>query len=256
MKGLEAFLNKEASRRNAPTEVSEKRPDPILIARKSRDPRIALVCALFSYGNVTTILRFLNTLDFSLLDASETTIQTTLSSHYYRFQNASDVTALFIALRRLASETTLEALFMEGYTKESNILDGLAHVIARLETIHPHSTKGYRFLIGSPPDKTRTAGASALKRWNMFLRWMVRKDAIDFGLWQKVATRDLIIPLDTHTFGVSRALGLIERKQYDLKAALLLTESLKRFDAEDPVRYDFALYRIGQEKGLIQSLRK
>ena len=90
----------------------------------------------------------------------------------------------------------------------------------------------------------------------MYLRWMVRKDAIDFGLWQGVNPADLIIPLDTHTFHVARSLGLLRRKQYDLQAALELTEKLKSFDPRDPVRYDFALYRIGQERLLTRSSQK
>ncbi len=82
----------------------------------------------------------------------------------------------------------------------------------------------------------------------MFLRWMVRSDHLDMGLWTKIEKRDLIMPLDTHTFQVSRRLGLLERKSYDMKAALELTEQLRIFDPEDPVKYDFALYRLGQEK--------
>ena len=82
----------------------------------------------------------------------------------------------------------------------------------------------------------------------MFLRWMVRDDNIDMGLWSGINRADLIMPLDTHTFNVSKKLGLLERKTYDLQAAIELTETLKGFDKEDPLKYDFAIYRIGQEK--------
>ena len=82
----------------------------------------------------------------------------------------------------------------------------------------------------------------------MFLRWMVRDDNIDMGLWSDIKKTDLIIPLDTHTFNVSKKLGLLERKTYDLEAAIELTKTLKTFDENDPLKYDFALYRIGQEK--------
>jgi uncharacterized protein (TIGR02757 family) len=77
---------------------------------------------------------------------------------------------------------------------------------------------------------------------------MVRDDNIDFGIWKKVDKKDLLIPLDTHTFNVSFNLGLLKRKTYDLKAVVELTNTLKKFDPFDPVKYDFALYRIGQEK--------
>ncbi len=82
----------------------------------------------------------------------------------------------------------------------------------------------------------------------MFLRWMVRKDALDLGLWKNIHTKDLILPLDTHTFNVSLKLGLLDRTTYDLQSALLITQKLKTFDANDPIKYDFALYRLGQEK--------
>lgn len=73
-------------------------------------------------------------------------------------------------------------------------------------------------------------------------------DCLDLGLWKNVRTADLILPLDTHTFKVSQKLGLLERKNYDLKSALLITQKLKEFDVFDPIKYDFALYRLGQEK--------
>ena len=95
---------------------------------------------------------------------------------------------------------------------------------------------------------TKTKGAGALKRWMMFLRWMVRDDNIDMGLWKSVDKADLIMPLDTHTYKVGLRLGLLKRKTYDLEAAIELTKSLKKFDKTDPLKYDFALYRIGQEK--------
>ena len=82
----------------------------------------------------------------------------------------------------------------------------------------------------------------------MFLRWMVRDDNLDLGLWKGINKKDLILPLDTHTFKVSQKLGLLDRQSYDLKSALLITEKLKEFDEFDPIKYDFSLYRIGQEK--------
>ncbi len=95
---------------------------------------------------------------------------------------------------------------------------------------------------------TKTKGAGALKRWMMWLRWMVREDNIDMGLFFGIDKADLIMPLDTHTFSVGLKLGLLKRKTYDLQAAIELTDTLKTFDKTDPLKYDFALYRLGQEK--------
>ena len=82
----------------------------------------------------------------------------------------------------------------------------------------------------------------------MFLRWMVRFDTLDLGLWKKIDKKDLILPLDTHTFKVSKKLGLLENRTYNLKSALEISQKLKEFDANDPIKYDFAIYRLGQEK--------
>jgi uncharacterized protein (TIGR02757 family) len=86
----------------------------------------------------------------------------------------------------------------------------------------------------------------------MFLRWMVRQDApgVDFGLWQRVRPAQLLMPLDVHVDRIARRLGLLARKQTDWQAVLELTETLRRYDPEDPVKYDFALFGLGVlEKG-------
>lgn len=101
------------------------------------------------------------------------------------------------------------------------------------------------------PERTRKHVAtpdrnSACKRINMFLRWMVRNDerGVDFGLWKRISTSQLICPCDVHVERTARNLGLVSRKQTDWKMAVELTENLKKFDPEDPVKYDFALFGL------------
>ncbi|WP_131536698.1 TIGR02757 family protein [Pedobacter nototheniae] len=105
----------------------------------------------------------------------------------------------------------------------------------------PHRTKKH---ISSPLQK------STCKRLNMFLRWMVRHDdkGVDFGIWKVLKPKDLICPCDVHVDRVGRLLGLIYRKQTDWLTAIELTENLKQFDPNDPVKYDFALFGLGVEK--------
>ena len=88
---------------------------------------------------------------------------------------------------------------------------------------------------------------SAAKRINMFLRWMVRSNekGVDFGLWKKISPSMLSIPLDVHTGNVARKLKLLKRKQNDAKALQSLDLSLRKFDPDDPVKYDFALFGLG-----------
>jgi uncharacterized protein (TIGR02757 family) len=112
--------------------------------------------------------------------------------------------------------------------------------------------KNIFFALEYAPNRTKKHVASPLsgstcKRINMFLRWMVRKDdkSVDFGIWEKIKPSQLICPCDVHVDRVGRYLGLIERPQTDWKTALELTEALKQFDPNDPVKYDFALFGLG-----------
>lgn len=108
------------------------------------------------------------------------------------------------------------------------------------------------------PHETRTrkhvsdpGSGSAAKRLNMMLRWLVRRDdaGVDLGIWDALSPADLVCPLDVHSGRVARKLGLLKRKQNDWKAAGMLTQSLRRFDPMDPVKYDFALFGMGVFEG-------
>lgn len=249
---IKALLDNEVKLRNDIIELSADTPDPLMVAKKYNDEYIALICALFSYGNAKLIVKFLNSLDFDLLEQSDEVIQNSLKNHYYRFQNSDDVSALFIAIKRLKKENSLENIFKSAYDVNSDVLEGISKIIESILKVYEYSSKGYKFLVGTPPKRDKNAaikqiGNAPYKRYNMFLRWMVRKDNLDMGLWKNVDKKDLILPLDTHTFKVSLKLGLLTRKTYDLKSAILITETLKEFDKKDPIKYDFALYRIGQE---------
>jgi len=241
-------LDQEVVERNRVGELSYARPDPLLVASRYQDESIALICALFGYGNAHAIVKFLDSLDFELLNESDTAIQKALAHCYYRFQKSEDIVALFIALKRLKSIDSIENIFYAKYKEEHSLVEALWHFIATLRKTYMHKSRGYNFLIGKVPQKINQAGT--YKRYFMYLRWMVRQDSIDMGLWSKIESKDLIIPLDTHTFSVAKKLGLLKRKSYDLKAALELTEKLKCFDDKDPIKYDFALYRLGQERVL------
>lgn len=244
-KALKERLDKEVALRNVYDEVCEDNPDPILIARQYQDEYSALICALFSYGKVASIIGFLNSVDFSLIEQGEDSIRKSLHKHYYRFQNSEDIIQFFLTLKALKVKGSLNQMFLEAYQNNHCVLEGINHLIEAMHGCNDYTSRGYRFLIGSPTHKRK--GSGALKRWHMYLRWMVRKDAIDLGLWEGVDTKDLIIPLDTHTFHVAKQLKLLKRKTYDLEAAYELTAQLKKFDPSDPVKYDFALYRLGQE---------
>ena len=181
-------------------------------------------------GNVLFAL-FLILVSFTSCQNEETEITDTNTEQ--TFDNASELA------QSILSTTTFDGSF-------DNILDGLWHFIETLQLVYPRQTRGYSFLVGSISKKVLSAGT--YKRYMMYLRWMVRKDALDMGLWSKIDKKDLLMPLDTHTFQVSRRLGLLKRKTYDMRASIELTDTLRTFDQKDPIKYDFALYRLGQEK--------
>jgi len=245
LKELKQRLDIEVAQRNVLSELSSSRPDPLMVARQYHDEVIALACALYAYGNAKAIVNFLNSLDFSLLDVSEELIRKHLSKHVYRFQNGEDTVQFFITLKRLREEGGVYVNFIEPY-QNNGLISGLNMLIEKLYVLNAYRSYGYEFLIGKPI--IAISKASAMKRWMMYLRWMVRRDELDMGLWDGVCTKDLIMPLDTHTFNVSKRLGLLNRSQCNLRSAIDLTEKLREFDPEDPVKYDFALYRLGQEK--------
>lgn len=145
------------------------------------------------------------------------------------------------------------AFFREFYNRHRSLEEGFKGSTVEEGLIN------FRKLFCSLPDfPARTAkhisspeSGSTCKRLNMFLRWMVRKDnrGVDFGIWDAFSPAQLICPMDLHVERVARKLGLIKRKQSDWKTALELTETLRRFDPEDPVKYDFALFGLGIMEG-------
>jgi len=239
------LLISEMKKRDSKSELSLERADPLLVATKYKDEYISLICAMYAYGNAKLIVKFLSSLDFSLLESDEYVIREKSEDKYYRFQSAQDTQEIFVTLNKMRKNSSLESIFMDGYNQKLDVMDGIYRIIEAIYDINPYRSRGYEFLIGKVPKKNPT---SPYKRWLMFLRWMVRDDNLDLGLWKKVDKKDLLMPLDTHTFKIGQKLGLIKRKSYDFKSVLELTESLRKLDLKDPVKYDFALYRIGQEK--------
>ncbi len=170
----------------------------------------------------------------------------------YRFNRPADVAALVAAAGHLRRQhgglgRRFAALFREergGPTALRPALARLAEELRRAPQVAPllrgRGARGLRHLLPDP------AGPGASKRWNLYLRWMVRgPDGVDLGLWNEVPASALVVPLDTHLHRVARALGLTARRDASWRTAEEITASLRRIDPEDPVRYDFALCHLG-----------
>jgi uncharacterized protein (TIGR02757 family) len=122
-------------------------------------------------------------------------------------------------------------------------LTGFLEYIYEIDTSPVYGTdikpNGLKQLLPSPRK------GSACKRMNLFLRWMVRSEDIDFGIWDNIPPNKLVIPLDTHIARISKCLGLTRRASADWKMAEEITGALREFDPEDPLKYDFALCHHG-----------
>ena len=204
---LKILLDTEYAKRNCDGELCEtNRPDPLIVARDYRDEYISLICALFAYGKASLIVKFLRTLEFKLLNESETTIKKALQNHYYRFQTSSDIIDFITIIAKLKNQKiSLNELFLDGYKNQKLPTDGIANIIKYIRLEANTKTHGFDFLVGN---ESVSPSGSPMKRWMMYLRWMVRHDELDMGLWSGVDKSELILPLDTHNFNVSKRIGL------------------------------------------------
>ncbi|CAN5636830.1 TIGR02757 family protein [soil metagenome] len=214
---------------------------------------LGLIISCFCYGRVDQINLFI---DQFLDQTSENVYEFTLNFDYvkdkkrieklyYRFNDHYDLASLLNNIKAaIISHGSLEKTFLKYYDKnDANVINGLEGFTRELRKSKHKNSKAYAYLI---PNVLKS---STCKRLNLYLRWMVRQDEIDTGVWSKnISPSKLIIPVDTHVYKIARQLNLIQRKSCDLKFAIELTEKLKEFDPKDPVKYDFALCHIGIDK--------
>jgi uncharacterized protein (TIGR02757 family) len=226
--------------------------DPIGLPHRfsSQEDReiIGFWVAMLSWGNRKTIIskgnELLERMDHAPYDFVKNHQPTDLKSilgFKHRTFNEEDALYFVRALHRLYTEYgTMGQFFATLYTETGSIEVVLKrfHLYFFDDEIAPHRTRKH---VSTPET------GSACKRLNMFLRWMVRRDTngVDFGLWTELPTSALFIPLDVHVARVAREMGLLSRTQNDWRAVEELTMSLRQFDADDPVKYDFALFSLG-----------
>ncbi len=171
----------------------------------------------------------------------------------YRFIKPSDLIVFFDVLNKLyvKDKMTLEELFARsgkamqtvGNKGQNKVFNLLQNVCNYFYDNAENIGDGYKFMLSNPENK------GAMKRMNMFLRWMIRKNSpVDIGIWSFLEPSELLIPLDVHVGNISRSEGLLIRKQNDFKSVVELTNVLKEFDLADPVKYDFAMFGYGVNK--------
>jgi uncharacterized protein (TIGR02757 family) len=229
-------------------DVTTIEPDPLQLVLRYDDPLdrevAGLVAAAFAYGradfivsNIGAVLAKMRPSPYRYLakfDADEARKRFVGFAH--RFHKMPGLVAFLGALAKVIREHgSLGALFRICYgAGDPDIGPSLARFVCAIDP-----SRELAYLLTSPED------GSACKRMNLYLRWMVRRTSPDLGLWTFADPAKLVMPVDTHIHRIATFLGLNERKSADWKAARALTDRLATFDPADPVRYDFALCRLG-----------
>lgn len=251
---VKAYLDAAADRYNTADFIGD---DPISIphrfARLQDREITGFWAATLAWGQRKTIinstLRLVELMDGAphdfILNHEETDRKRFLDFKHRTFQATDTLWFLEFLQRYYRKHNSLETAFSQHMPPNAE------HTEAALIGFH-----NLFFDDSDAPTRTRKhvatpARNSTCKRLNMFLRWMVRRDdrGVDFGDWPSISPAQLLIPLDVHVEKVARRIGLLERPQTDWKAVLELTERLREFDPNDPVRYDFALFGLSAMPG-------
>ncbi len=249
---MKSLLDEWADRFNRPDFIAN---DPISIPHRYTKPQDIEISALFAatlaWGQRVTIIRSCDKL-LKLMDNQP--------HEFIRHHAPKDLKRMESFVHRTFNSTDLLYFiaFLKSHFKQNDSLETLFNVTPGESTIEGGLIRFHKAFFSLPDFPARThkhvstpERKSACKRLNMFLRWMVRHDDrdVDFGLWKSISPRQLVCPCDVHVERVARSLKLIRRKGVDWLTALELTESLRRFDPEDPLRYDFALFGMGVSGG-------
>ncbi len=231
-------------------------PDPLEVVREFSDPRdlevVGFLGAGLAFGSARgavaslrgLLARFPASPAASAVAWNHATDRARLDGWRHRWLGADEASlALAVLGRVLRGHGSIEAFFAAGDpgpSPEDPIGAALSAFAARaLALAPPHRSRHLRYFFAAP------AGGGASKRLCLWLRWMCRDDGVDVGAWTCVDPSRLVVPLDTHVARIARYVGLLRRRTADWRAALEVTAELRRMDAEDPVRYDYALCRLG-----------
>ena len=223
--------------------------DPIMVPHsfnKKQDIEISgFITSVISWGNRKSIInsakKIIEFMDYSPYDfiinhTNKDLIKKKKSIH--RTFNSDDLNYFFVSLKHIYSKHNGLEDILANKSNGNNLQQRISQFKELFFCLsHPKRTRKH---LPSPVD-----GSSA-KRFNMFLRWMVRSNekGVDFGLWNKINKSELSIPLDVHTGRIARILGLLERNINDSKAVKEIDLKLREMDPQDPVKYDFALFGL------------
>jgi len=234
--------------------------DPVHRVRPFRDPadrEIAGFCAAaLAFGRVASVLNSIDTL-LAIMGPSPAAFvrgfdpdgaHPELRAMVHRWTRGVDIAALLWILRQMLERSgSIEAFFLEGYD-DAHVDIGPALESFTTRALDLDIRRVYRRVprrAGVCYFFPRPSGGGACKRLNLFLRWMVRSDEVDLGVWTRVPRAKLIVPLDTHVIRLGRCLKLTRYASPGWRMAADITASLRALDPDDPVRFDFSLCHVG-----------
>ncbi|MDX9924540.1 MAG: TIGR02757 family protein [Ignavibacteriaceae bacterium] len=234
-------------------------PDPLQFPHRYEniyDREISdFISSIYAYGNlkqIISVLEKIHTIFGSspynyIINSSLKKITKDFAEIRHRFFDAKDSIDLILAIKSIFENYgNIKNLFLLYYFAEENSLKDSIHFFSvSLKNMFPKNNEGRRSIEFMFPDPYK---GSACKRMNLFLRWMVRKDDLDFGLWHEISSSQLVIPVDTHIYKICTELKLTNQKNVNWKMAEEITNNLKNYDKLDPVKYDFAICHIGMRK--------
>lgn len=235
--------------------------DPVQIVRRYSDPRdievVGFCASALAFGRVASVLHTVETLVRILGPSPAVAVRRfdpsaphpELRAMVHRWTRGRDIVALLWILRQMLERSgTIEEFFLEGHDPlADDITAALDSFSRRALALDIRAAYGARLprRPGVCYFFPRPSAGSGCKRLNLFLRWMVRKDEVDLGIWTRVSPSQLIVPLDTHVIRLGRCLGLTHYASPGWKMAAGITASLRRIDPRDPVRFDFSLCHVG-----------
>jgi len=233
------------------------KPDPLQFVYRYDNPSdmevAAFLAADLAYGRVEQIQKSLTNLFERMGDSPYAFIkgfgkaeQKSLKGFKHRFTTDQDISDLLMLLHKILNQYgSIEKFFIQGINPgDRNIVPALSKFCNSLLEMYSaehngKTSRGIQYLLASP------AKGSACKRLNLFLRWMVRDDDVDTGLWKSIDKTRLVVPIDVHMGRLCKILGFYNQKAVSLKTAIKITEGFAEIEPADPVKYDFSLSRIG-----------
>ena len=232
-------------------------PDPLEFIFKYENQKdreiVGLIASALAYGKVAQILKsvekvlkILGTSPSSfLLSTTFKQLKDNLSTFKHRFTTGIEMADFLWNIRKILTKYgSLENCFLNSYSKENKTVQEALSGFAK----SLRNPDGPNSLIPSPER------GSACKRLHLFLRWMIRNDDVDPGCWKTIPPSKLIVPLDTHMFNIGKTLKFTKRNAANLKTAIEITNCFKKISADDPVKYDFCLTRLGIRNELTMDL--